>query len=414
MSTTSITPPEAKRRPTQGERSSRARRAPTRIAINLLTDDPQNPSGAHWFWTRVIPEIVTRLRDDEELHLIVSPTSRPHHDDYGPNVKYITFPWSNERRSLRTLSEHVYSPVRLPLSHIDVLSTLMAPVINPTWGVVIHIKTMHAFTEPASLSPAVRLYRKMSYPRSARIADAIIINSESLRSEIENYLDVDPGKLRLIYEAVDHDLFKPSGPEQARRDLASYGVTKPFVLFVSSLWPYKNCMGLLRAWALVRPQLCGRQLAIVGGGKDEKHMAELRSLVGALGIGEDVIFVGGIPLEKTARFYQAADALVYPSFNETFGLPLLEAMACGCPVVTSNVSSMPEIAGGAAALCDPGEPASIANAMMDALGARGAQLKQAGLDRAGQFTWGSTAAQTLDVYREVAALRRSRADRAAR
>ena len=218
-----------------------------RVAINLLTEDPNAPSGAHWFWTRVIPEMAERLHTDEELHLIVSPKCKHLYADFGPNVRYITFPWSNERRSLRTLSEHLLSPLRLPLSRIDVLNTLMAPVINPSWSLVIHMKTMHAYTTPAAISPAVRAYRTMSYPRSARLADAIVINSESLRSEITKYLDVDQSKLRLIYEAVDHDLFKPGDPGAARAALAKFGITKPFALFVSSLWPYKNCDGLLRA-----------------------------------------------------------------------------------------------------------------------------------------------------------------------
>ena len=86
-----------------------------RVAINLLTDDPANPSGAHWFWTRVIPEMASRLTDDEEFHLLVSPKSRPTHQGYGPKVHYITFPWSNENPRMRTLSEHLYAPVRLPL-----------------------------------------------------------------------------------------------------------------------------------------------------------------------------------------------------------------------------------------------------------------------------------------------------------
>jgi len=86
-----------------------------RVAINLLTDDPDHPSGAHWFWTRVIPGMAARLADDEELHLLVSPKSRPTHQGYGDGVHYITFPWSNEKRNLRTLSEHLYAPLRLPL-----------------------------------------------------------------------------------------------------------------------------------------------------------------------------------------------------------------------------------------------------------------------------------------------------------
>ena len=89
---------------------SRIRRIRMRVAINLLQDDPANPSGAHWFWTRVIPEMAKRLEVGEELHLVVSPKSRRLHQGYGPEVSYITYPWSNERQKLRTLSEHLYSP----------------------------------------------------------------------------------------------------------------------------------------------------------------------------------------------------------------------------------------------------------------------------------------------------------------
>ena len=197
-------------------------------------------------------------------------------------------------------------------------------------------------------------------------------------------------------------------PRAARAHVARHGVTKPFVLFVSSLWPYKNCDGLLRAWALARGDLGDRQLAIVGAGRDEKYVASLHSLAAELGIAPDVNFVGAIPLEETVSFYRAADAFVYPSLNETFGLPILEAMACGCPVVTSDTSAMPETAGGAAALSDPQDPASIAKAIIEALGPGRDRMRDLGLRRAAQFTWGATAASTLDVYREVAERREHR------
>jgi glycosyltransferase involved in cell wall biosynthesis len=377
-----------------------------RVAINLLTDHPDHPSGAHWFWTQVIPEIAKRLDSKEELYLVVSPRSRLLHDRYGTNVRYIVFPWSNERRIPRTLSEHLYSPVRLPASRIDVFNTLMAPIVQVSPSLVIHMKTMHAYTAPEAVAPLVRTYRRLSYPRTARAADAIIINSESLRSEIQRYLDVDSRKLRLIYEAVDHELFRPGEAALARSEITFRGITKPFVLFVSSLWPYKNCDGLLRAWALARGELGGRQLAIVGPHTDEAYLAELQSLAAELGIAEDVVFIGGVPLEETVRFYQAADLFVYPSHNETFGLPILEAMACACPVVTSDTSAMPETAGGAAILCNPKEPTSIARAMLEATRPGMDRLREQGLRRAAQFTWAATGARTLDVYREVAERKR--------
>jgi glycosyltransferase involved in cell wall biosynthesis len=382
---------------------TRARQpARMRVAINLLTENPANPSGAHWCWTGVIPEMAVRLDSGEELHLLVSPRSRQLHQGYGPDVSYITYPWSNERRSLRTLSEHLYSPLRLPLSKINIFSTPVAPLVNPGRSLIIHMKTMHAYTAPGSLSPLARAYRRLGYPRSARLADAIIINSASLRAEVEQFLHVDPAKLRLVYEAIDHDLFKPGDRAAARAHVASYGVVRPFVLFVSSLWRYKNCDGLLRAWALARDDLGGRELVIVGPGRDQRYLSELHALAAALGIGTDVRFVGGVPLSEVARFYQAADASVYPSLNETFGLPILEAMACGCPVVTSDTSAMPEVAGGAAVLSDPRDPASIGRAIVSALGPAADSLRAAGLRRASQFTWAAAAAATLDVYREVA------------
>lgn len=381
----------------------------TSYAINLLTEDPNNPSGAHWCWTRVIPEMSRRMDPDEELHLVVSSKSKPLHQGYGENVSYITYPWSNERRKLRTLSEHLYSPLRLPLAGIDVFSTPIAPVLSPTWSTVVHIKTMHAFTQPESLTPLTRAYRQFSYPRMVRAADAVVIVSESLRAEINKYLEVDdPAKLRLVPEAVDHDLFKPGDADLAREQVKKYGVTKPFALFVSSLWRYKNVDGLLRAWAHARAGLGDRQLVIVGAGRDEEYARSLPVLAEELGIAGDVVFVGGIPLAETVPLYRAADVSVYPSYNETFGLPILEAMATGCPVVTSNVTAMPETAGGAAILADPSDPASIGHAMLEAMGPARDRLIEKGLQRAAQFTWGATAAGTLDVYREVAERRKKR------
>jgi glycosyltransferase involved in cell wall biosynthesis len=372
-----------------------------RVAVNLLTDDPANPSGAHWFWTRVIPEMASQLGDGEELRLLVSRRSRPTHQGHGRGVGYITFPWSNERRNLRAMSEQVYAPVRLPLGGVDVFSTLIAPLVRPAPSVVAHFKTMHAFTTPDAISPAARLYRRIGYPRTAAVADAIIINSESLRSEVLRYLDVDPGKLRLIREAVDHDLFRPGDPHEARSRLrAQHLISDPFVLFVSSLWPYKNCDGLLRAYALAKPDLGGHRLVVVGPGRDTSYAGQLRALAASLGIADDVIWVGGVPIEETVDFYRAADVFVYPSHNETFGLPILEALACGCPVVTSDRSAMPETAGGAALLADPEDPVSIGQAIVRALEADGGR-RERGLLRAGEFTWRQTAKETLEVYREV-------------
>ena len=379
----------------------------TRVAVNLLTDDPHNPSGAHWFWTRVIPEMAVRMRDDEELRLLVSPRLRSMHDGYPGPVSRLMFPWSNEHPRLRALSEQLIAPVWLPLDGVDVFSTLIAPAVKPAPAVVAHFKTMHAFTTPEAIRPLVRWYRRKGYPHTAEVADAIIINSESLRAEVDRYLDVDPAKLHLIPEAVDHDLFRPGDPVEAGARISQrYGVRGPFVLFVSSLWPYKNCDGLLRAFA--RAGLPDHRLVVVGPGRDLAYVAELRALAGRLGIEDRIDWIGGIPIEETVPFYRAASVFAYPSHNETFGLPILEAMATGCPVVTSDRSAMPETAGGAALLADPDDPESIASALEDACGSEATLMRKLGLERAQDFTWAATAQRTLEVYRQVHAHRKER------
>src|SRR6185369_7139788 len=161
------------------------------------------------------------------------------------------------------------------------------------------------------------------------------------------------------------------------------------------------CAGLVRAFAAAKSDLGDRQLVIVGPLRDAEYVAELQALAAELGIAKDIIWVGGVPLEETVYFYRCADVFVYPSFNETFGLPILEAMATGCPVVTSDTSAMPETAGGSAVLADPHDPGSIADAIVKACGPEGERLRTSGLERAAEFTWDATAERTLEVYREV-------------
>jgi glycosyltransferase involved in cell wall biosynthesis len=331
------------------------------------------------------------------------------HQGYGPRVGYVTFPWSNENPKMRTVTEHLYAPVRLPMSGIDVFSTMFTPIVRAAPGLVVHIKTMHAHTEPQSLKLINRLYRQLSLPYTVKVADAIILNSESLRAEVHHYFDVEPAKVHLIPEAVDHDLFNPGDRDQAWDHVnQNYGVTRPFVLFVSSLWKYKNAAGLIRAFAAAKAELGERQLVLVGPDRDREYVAELHALAADLGIAGDVVWVGGVPLAETVPFYRCADVFVYPSFNETFGLPILEAMACGCPVVTSDTTAMPETAGGAALLADPSDSDSIADALVKACGPENEWLRAAGPERAGQFTWTACAERTLDVYRQVHAQRQGR------
>lgn len=373
-----------------------------RIVINLLMENPYVPSGAMHAWAALIPEIAQRLREDEKLFLLVSPKLQDLFANLGPHIEHIVFPWSNEHQILRTLSEQIGVPLVLSCRDIDILDTHIAPFIQP-FKLILHMKTIQAFTAPEQLPFLSRRFRRMMYPWGTRRADAIIVTSLSMRDEIERYLHVPREKIHVVYEAVDHKLFKPAPTGEPNRSaLERYGITGPFILFVSSLWRYKNADGLLRAFARIRGKLKDRKLVIVGHFTDRKYAAEIETMTRELGIGNDVIFCGGVPHKETPLFYQAADLYVNPSLNETFGLPILEAMASGCPTIVSNVSSLSEIAGAAALKADPTNPDAITEAILKGLtpGNR-EQLIRDGLVRAAQFTWGASAEKTLEVFREV-------------
>ena len=136
------------------------------------------------------------------------------------------------------------------------------------------------------------------------------------------------------------------------------------------------------------------------------YVGQLHALADELGIAEDVVWVGGVPLEETVHFYRAADVFVYPSFNETFGLPILEAMATGCPVVTSDTCRDAGDRGRPRAARRSARPGSIADALVEACGPAGRAARgRLGPERAAEFTWAATAERTLEVYREVYARR---------
>jgi len=341
---------------------------------------------------------------DDEIHLVVSPSLRPHFEFSAPNLRFLMLPASNERTLARLAGEHLLLAPKLRSAGIDVLNTgNVAPLWSPC-RLVATIKTMHAFTSPGTLPLAKRLYRRIVGGRTARNAALIISNSESNKADIIRYFGVAAAKIRIIHEALDHNVFNPAEDPDERDDLlARLDIRQPFVLFVSSLWRYKNAEVLIRATHAWREQLPDLQTAIVGYHPDSGYVNELKSLVAQLNIADRVRFTGGAGQSDIAHLYRAAECLVYPSEDETFGLPLPEAMACRCPVVASTAGSLPEIAGGAARLFEPHDDEALAAhviGLSEDPDAR-ADMVARGVERAAQFNWRRTAKETLAVYREA-------------
>ena len=274
--------------------------------------------------------------------------------------------------------------VALPLAvgrdGIDALHcpTFRAPLGAPV-PVVVTVHDLAVFRHPGTFNRWTRAYSRALVPRVVRAARRVIAVSSFTASETMSLLGVPPAKLAVVPNGVG----PPFGPAGAREDGA-------YVLAVGTLEPRKNLARLVEAFS--RADLDGHELWIVGarGWGD----VEVR--------GERVRWLGRVSDEQLARLYRGARCVAYASLYEGFGLPVLEALACGVPVVAADLPPLREVAGDAAVFADPLDPDAIAAGLREAV-ARGDELAVAGTARASLFPWKRTAEETLAVYRDAAA-----------
>jgi glycosyltransferase involved in cell wall biosynthesis len=250
-------------------------------------------------------------------------------------------------------------------------------------------------------------YRFLANFVAAHLADRIITVSENSKRDIVHFLRIPESKVTVIYNGVGQE-FRPLDRRDCKDYLASrYSITSDFLLAPGGLSRNKNIPGLLTTIRLLKET--GRQEALVILGDTESpEFQHVARGIRRSGLDGTVMVPGFVPREDLPAFYNAASLVVHPTLGEGFGLPILEAMACGAPVVTSNTSSLPEVAGDAALLVDPRNPEEIAGAVQRLLsdGTLRAELSSRGIVHARQFTWTQTAEKTLEVFLEVAARKR--------
>ena len=245
-----------------------------------------------------------------------------------------------------------------------------------------------------------RWYLNWSLPLYCRRATHIITISECTRQDLMAAYNLPRGKITVIHEAADPN-FALQHPDRVAAVRQHYQLPQRYLLFVGTIEPRKNLTRLLHAFENLRAEGLTEALVIVGkrGWLYGGFFAELERS----SVRESVILPGYIPDTDLPALYAGAQALVFPSLYEGFGLPILESMACGTPVACSDTSSLPEVAGGAALLFDPTNEASIAEAVRGLLSddRRRRELSRKGLARAAQFSWDRVAAETESVYRKV-------------
>jgi len=241
--------------------------------------------------------------------------------------------------------------------------------------------------------------------RAVRRADQIIAVSESTRRDLVKMLGAPEDKLSVIYEAAD-PLFQPEERAVALQQVqTSYDLPPEFILFVSTIEPRKNVTGLLRAYRRLRDDYRLTPDLVLAGAPGWL-CDDVYRLVETLHLKPHCHFLGRVHACDLLHLYNAALCLVHPAFYEGFGLTPLEAMACGTPVIVSNVSSLPEVVGDAALLVDPHNDEEITVALWRVLTdtALRAELRAKGLQRAAAFSWQRAAEQTMAVYRKAAGL----------
>jgi len=260
----------------------------------------------------------------------------------------------------------------------------------------------------SGLRMSLRTYR---FRRGLERAARVVAVSEATKRDVENLMGVSPSRIRRVYNAPDPGFLnrdRATGAEERQRIMERYQIAYPFLLYAGNIRAHKNVPRLVEAFAVVRGQLAEhpvyKDLRLIIIGDTISQFPQVRQAVIKSRVEQLVRFLGFVPFETLRCFYECAAAFVFPSRYEGFGLPPIEAMACGTPVVTANVSSLPEVVGDAAVMVNPANVFDIARGIRDALldEALREELIRRGREQAARFSWQSTARQMLEIYREAA------------
>jgi glycosyltransferase involved in cell wall biosynthesis len=246
-----------------------------------------------------------------------------------------------------------------------------------------------------------RNYLKLLVRESARRADHVITVSEYSKRALVDTYGVSAEKITVTYEGAGKQ-FVPLDREKAREDLArKYGIHDRFILYLGRLQARKNLARLVESYARVRKSGLPHKLVLAG--KPDTLFQPVRARIRELKLENDIVLPGYVAAEDVPAFFNAAEVFVYVSFYEGFGLPIMEAMACGTPVITSRGTSLEEVAGDSAILVDPMDEASIAEALKEVLSDAELRVRlgNAGLARSRQFNFKNAAEQTIGVYERV-------------
>ncbi len=387
-----------------------------RIGLDTLIEDPRQPSSAIHYLKRLNAALAA-AGPEHEFFVFVSPANRALFTTQAPNLRYVLCAASNENIPARIFSQQIQYPLLARRHRLDVIHALnQIPLLAPC-ATVVKICTLHHHEPQPDIVglaplPSVwqalrRVYRRVMHDGSARRATLVMANSEATRQGILRWMGVPAERVRVVYEAVD-DAFGALGDAAAARAHVrdAFGQSRDYLLYVSQLFIHKNPEGAIRAFARQRAHYGDDLDLLIAGADQDGRVPALTALACELGVGDRVRFLGRVPKADLIQLYAGARVFFYPSFSETFGKPLVEAMRSGVPVVTAAASSMPEIVGPAGLTADPGDDEALAEALHRAATdeALRAELLAGARTRSQDFSWERTAAGTLAMCADAVRL----------
>jgi glycosyltransferase involved in cell wall biosynthesis len=366
------------------------------MKIGLISDPLNNSlTGVSNYIYYLIKQLNDLNKNKKFLYLI-----NYEHNRFFTNLNEVTI--NNPFKVLTTYAWYPFLVIKLRDHDLDVIHN---PSQVPTFlkfkqKYIITIHDLTPFITPKESKFGRPLIYKLFFPRTLKTADKIIADSNSTKQDLIRYFNIPEEKIKVILLAAD-EKFKPLNKEEIDEFKQEYNLNFPFILYVGTLEARKNILTLIRAWYKLKKKGINHKLVITG--KKGWKYKELFGTIDNLNLQNDIIFTGYVPEEDLPALYNAAELFVYPSIYEGFGLPPLESMACGTPVITSNTSSLPEVVGDAGIMVDPYDVDGLADAMYEVLsidGLREDMIKK-GLERAKMFSWKKCAMETLKVYEGV-------------